>query len=610
MARYSLVWTPTAEDVQEHTVTVVVDDGKGGVDEQSFVLDVRPSSARRDPQIISTPRTSARLGREYFYLVEATDSAGDPLTYSLSTHPDGMSINEVGLLSWVPSNDQIGNHAVELLVQDGRGGSRSQAYEITVGSQDVNSAPTIVSIPQLTAALDRGFAYDIVARDVDGDPLRYSLLSAPRGMSIDTLRGTVRWTPDDQQLGQHAVVVEVQDPLLDTSTQRFVVEVRCGNTHPLITSVPPTRAYTNQTYRYPVRAEDLDGADLTYALVSGPSEMEISDSGILLWQPTTQQVDSHAVEIQVVDSFGAIGSQRFNVVVSAADELMDPSDPTSTNVGSRPPVITSTPIFKAETDTLYRYQVAAADPEGDSLNFDFIMSPEGMTIDRSSGRIDWQPDSTMVGEHPVTIVVEDSGNAVATQSYLVTVSINQPPSILSTAPVSISAGEIYRHAVRATDPDDDPISFTLDESPDGMTINSSGLIVWPTTAELTGSSHAVRIIVSDDHGQSDAQEFTVQVVPDLEPPSVTVLAGIDAFSLGSELTVDIGNEFVLLSHATDNVDDDLEFLRLTAGGIDLSLDDNGQARYMPPGIGPVECCCHGSRCRRQRRYTIDDGGSR
>ena len=82
------------------------------------------------PVITSTPVTSATKNQAYSYDVNATDSDGDTLFYSLTTTPSGMSINSsTGLITWTPTT--IGNYNVTVEVSDGALFD-TQSYTITV----------------------------------------------------------------------------------------------------------------------------------------------------------------------------------------------------------------------------------------------------------------------------------------------------------------------------------------------------------------------------------------------------------------------------------------------------------------------------------------------
>ncbi len=82
------------------------------------------------PTIISAPVTNATVGRPYSYDVEAIGNP-DP-TYALTTYPSGMTIDPAtGLISWMPTLAQEGNHAVEVEASNWEG-SDHQDFTIVV----------------------------------------------------------------------------------------------------------------------------------------------------------------------------------------------------------------------------------------------------------------------------------------------------------------------------------------------------------------------------------------------------------------------------------------------------------------------------------------------
>ena len=96
------------------------------------------------PVIESNPITTAKEEVAYTYDVEATDPNGDTLTYSLTTGPDGMTINSAtGVINWTPTEEQIGENEVEIEVSD-LYRSTTQSFTITV---DATLLASIVVLP-------------------------------------------------------------------------------------------------------------------------------------------------------------------------------------------------------------------------------------------------------------------------------------------------------------------------------------------------------------------------------------------------------------------------------------------------------------------------------
>jgi len=79
-----------------------------------------PMFGNEPPIIQSSPLLTATLGVTYSYQVIAVDDSTVNLTYSLVLGPDGMTINNLtGLIEWTPTESQLGENEVEIIVRDG-----------------------------------------------------------------------------------------------------------------------------------------------------------------------------------------------------------------------------------------------------------------------------------------------------------------------------------------------------------------------------------------------------------------------------------------------------------------------------------------------------------
>jgi len=87
------------------------------------------------PTITSSPITSSLINVLYTYNVEATDTDGDTLTYTLTSSPTGMAINSSsGVISWTPNT--VGDYDVTLKVSDGESFD-TQSFIITISLTEI-----------------------------------------------------------------------------------------------------------------------------------------------------------------------------------------------------------------------------------------------------------------------------------------------------------------------------------------------------------------------------------------------------------------------------------------------------------------------------------------
>lgn len=564
-----LRWTPAAGQVGDNPVTIAVSDNRGGTTTQTFTLPVVAAAANDPPQILSTPRTAIHLGGRYVYQVVAVDANADPLAFQLVSAPAGMTIDAAGLVTWEPLPAQVGGNAVGIRVDDGRSGVVVQNVTVDVVTAVPNRPPQFMSLPRTTAVAGRLYAYDAQAADRDGDPVTFALLSAPRGMSIDPLQGTLRWRPDVAQVGDHDVVVQALDYQGAGATQSFRATVRSVNTPPLITSTPPTQAAAGVVTTYQVRGADRDGDPLTFTLTAPPAGMTIdAATGLVQWTPDAGQLGPHDVIVVVDDGAGGSAVQSFTMLVSAVPV-------------NQAPVMTSLPPLLGTTLTPYEYQMAAIDPEGQAVEFLLLQGPAGMLLDAAvAGLLHWTPAPDQVGPAIVAVAARDPDGATAVQHFTIDVADgNRPPDITSTPAQTATAGMTYLYDVQAMDPDGDLLRYNLEAGPAGMSLDVrqtggqgqllSGVFAqlnWVPSGADVGTTQTVRVRVTDPRGLSAVQSFDLAVASDTQAPRLTVQVNPTQVNVGTSATV------VIL--ATDDVG--VQAMNLTVNGTPVALDASGR----------------------------------
>ena len=463
---------------------------------QPFIARAQDCTANQPPEFTSIPPESATPLEPYSYLATATDPDGDALVFAVAEGPSGLSVDGAsGLVTWTPTESQVGNHSVTLTVTDPHQASDAQSFSIAVNGP-ANRPPVITSNAVTTAMALEAYAYQVVATDPDGDSLTFALPTAPDGMTIDPATGLIAWTPAEDQVGNHPVQVTVTDPDGLAATQDFSVAVGSpANRPPVITSNAVTTAMALEAYAYQVIANDPDSDTLAFALTTAPDGMTIDPAtGLVAWTPAEDQVGNHPVQVTATDPDGLLATQDFSIAVGSP--------------ANRPPVITSDAVTTAMALEAYAYQVVATDPDGDTLTFALPTSPDGMTIDPATGLIAWTPAEDQVGNHPVQVTATDPDGLAATQDFSIAVGspANRPPVITSDAVTTAMALEAYAYQVVATDPDGDSLAFALPTAPDGMTIDPAiGLIAW-TPAEDQVGNHPVQVTATDPDGLLATQD--------------------------------------------------------------------------------------------------------
>ena len=201
---------------------------------------------------------------------------------------------------------------------------------------------------------------------------------------------------------------------------------------------------------------------------------------------------------------------------------------------------TASPLPEATEDSLYEVTIQATDADGDPLTFGLPAAPQGMSMDSSTGQIQWTPLGAQAGDHSLTVTVDDGHGPVVSRDYAIHVaSVNDAPQITSMPPTSGTEGVGYVYPVQATDEDDTVLSFSLVGSPDGMTIApDTGLISWTPSAVQAGA-HAVTVQVTDPAGAFARQDYMIDVAEALNAPPVVTSTPVVTGAEGQSYLYDV-----------------------------------------------------------------------
>jgi hypothetical protein len=197
----------------------------------------------------------------------------------------------------------------------------------------LNRPPVFTTEPGTEAIVNKTYTYEAHATDPNGEPLSFSLPTAPAGMTVDAATGRLSWTPTAGDLGNRDVTLRVEDGRGGSAQQHYVLAVTEAppNRPPVFTSTPVVDADVSTLYAYQVTARDADQDPLTFAIASGPATMAIDvSSGLVSWTPEVGDLGVQAVSLTVDDGRGGTATQSFNILVQQQPGNHDPviiSDP-------------------------------------------------------------------------------------------------------------------------------------------------------------------------------------------------------------------------------------------------------------------------------------------
>jgi OmpA-OmpF porin, OOP family len=233
-------WTPTGSQLGANAVELLATDGVSSAT-QKFAISVGDSVFNQPPAFTSPPPLVAEVGQPYAYTPAIADADGPEARFLLLTGPVGMTLDPgTGMVTWTPTAEQRGQHAVALQCSDGLA-TATQSFVVLVGEDTGNRPPEFVSAPPTLVIANDSYQYTPVVVDADGDPVSFELVTFPDGMVIDSTTGAVTWTPGAGQAGSNSVSI-VADDGKQQSVQVFAVVVQAESGGGCATVSPPAGA--------------------------------------------------------------------------------------------------------------------------------------------------------------------------------------------------------------------------------------------------------------------------------------------------------------------------------------------------------------------------------
>jgi len=264
-------------------------------------------------------------------------------------------------------------------------------------------------------------------------------------------------------------------------------------------------------YQYDANAADPDGDALSFSFAESPAEASIDPfSGIVSFFPADGP-GTYPFRISVSDGRGGFSEQTYSLDVVTYND-------------NQPPVITSDPPERTGPGRPYQYRITAEDPEAETILYNLISGPEGMSVDLSSGLLTWVPEADETGVHPVEIRASDSRGAVAFQSFnlfVIESLANEKPSFTSSPPTQATVNVPYTYSASATDPDGDSIALSMSLGPDNALFDpDTGHLHWTPAQEQQGGQTFI-LKADDQNGGIRIQTFNVDVRGNNQAPVIT-----------------------------------------------------------------------------------------
>ncbi|GAB4475864.1 MAG: hypothetical protein OHK0037_37280 [Elainellaceae cyanobacterium] len=412
--------------------------------------------------ILSTNEDVAESG----FLLGA-DVDGDGLTYEIVTLPTKGNVvitnTTTGAFTYTPNANANGADSFTYRVFDGT--VYSSPATVTVAIAPVNDAPQ-ASNSNLSTSRNQPQSSTISAADVDGDTLTYSVVTAPANgtlTSFDAATGAFTYLPNAGYVGPDSFSFQANDgsgaPNALSNVAAVNIMVNFGNNAPVANSSNLT---TNEDVAVPGTLSGTDGDNdpLTYAIATGPSQGSItafdSSTGAFTYTPNPNANGSDSFSFRVFDGFEESAPATVTITINAINDAPVANAATLT-----------TRTGKTEVSVL-----TATDVEGDPLSFSIVSAPAHGTVtitNALTGEYTYTANAGFSGSDSFTFRANDGTDDSAPATVNITVGPNSAP-IATNGNLTTRTNVDKAGMLTATDPDSDPIRFSIVTAPNHGTV--------------------------------------------------------------------------------------------------------------------------------------------
>ncbi|MCQ2115507.1 MAG: S8 family serine peptidase [Bacteroidales bacterium] len=278
---------------------------------------------------------------------------------------------------------------------------------------------------------------------------------------------------------------------------------------------------------------DADGDAFTVALDGdGSASLEKVNASTyrLVINGIAKNVGTHKATITATDERDGSSSVEVSYTIFSND----------------PPVISTTYTgnYKARVGETLVIDYKATDPDGDVCTFTFSgdASASMAKTGTNTCRVTVKTTAANVGTHKATLKASDGKGGEASVEITYVIMANNAPMIeaLSTYPHDIPMGSDISVKYKATDPDGDAITFSLEGDGSALLFPGSDntcTVAIQTSQRFLGE-HNVTLVATDSTGEKTSEKLSYNIYINYPPVISTTYTGDWKVLVGNSLSVD------------------------------------------------------------------------
>jgi hypothetical protein len=428
-ASSEIAFRPTNANVGYNYFNVTVEDPDGLTDTMELVLFVQnvndpPSIDYIEPQVIMedepwTFDVSTYVNDPDLLL---PDEFKDRITYRDDTTKLDTNV-ETGVITWTPSNDDVGDHFFTITVTDTKGRSDQQEIKITVENAPDAPVPGLIGKQNLVQGRDYEFTVPVTDEDMEAPGVNEVLTfqsDQPDLFTIDAATGRIDFTPDNEHVGAWTVKITITDSFGLSAEVNVIFDIENENDKPTIEYIPAQQLTEDVPFSLQIVASDpdmeerlLDGEmvdpdeRLTYR--TNNTRVLIDNEGMLTFTPTNDDAKHRTlvVRITVVDASSETNTVDVTFAITGVNDAPEDLQIIGLVEGQK--------IDEGKKITL-RGSALDIDDDADKLVYRWYA---GTTLIGQTQDITWKVKGK--GVTPIKLVVADAEQAETEMSVNITI---------------------------------------------------------------------------------------------------------------------------------------------------------------------------------------------
>lgn len=297
------------------------DDGENGGDGGNSGPNTPPSSLTSTPALLEVAEDATLTAQ-----LAATDPNGDSLAFSVATPATHgtVAITNAGAVTYSPAANYHGADAFIAAVSDGRGGTTSTTFNVTVNP--VNDPPVITGT-SLAFTEDTQGTQSFTITDPEGDSFEVEALSNPAHgtlLSVGT-QGEVSYQPDPDFHGQDSITVRAVDSN-DAASAVTTITLNVAPTNDAPVGVDDNRVVAGgaaSTIDVLANDTDIDGDALTISIHTPPALGTASVvNNQISFTPAVGYAGPASLVYRVSDAAGATADANLRLIVGEFQDVL------------------------------------------------------------------------------------------------------------------------------------------------------------------------------------------------------------------------------------------------------------------------------------------------